>query len=153
MNLDLYIAFVVSTAVLILIPGPLVVAHSLAHGSRRALVTVAGSGLRTWLCIAGRAVPTLDTPAVKNCRPSVSVTAVGQARRKARSETRSRLYLVPVVLEVLSSTSNGRGYMVYHVGGDQQDDYSPARLGRQTGSPRERYRAVYRDAISLVVGR
>jgi threonine/homoserine/homoserine lactone efflux protein len=46
LNLDLYLAFVVATAVLILIPGPLVslvVAHSLAHGSRRALVTVAGS--------------------------------------------------------------------------------------------------------------
>jgi threonine/homoserine/homoserine lactone efflux protein len=46
MNLDLYIAFVAATAVLILIPGPLVslvVAHSLAHGSRRALVTVVGS--------------------------------------------------------------------------------------------------------------
>jgi homoserine/homoserine lactone efflux protein len=46
MNLELYIAFVVATAMLILIPGPLVslvVAHSLAHGSRRALITVAGS--------------------------------------------------------------------------------------------------------------
>ena len=46
MNLELYIAFVVATAVLILIPGPLVslvVAHSLAHGARRALITVAGS--------------------------------------------------------------------------------------------------------------
>ena len=46
MNLDLYIAFVLATAILMLIPGPLVslvVAHSLTHGSRRALVTVAGS--------------------------------------------------------------------------------------------------------------
>lgn len=46
MTLDLYLAFVAATAVLILIPGPnvtLLVATSLAHGPRRALVTLAGT--------------------------------------------------------------------------------------------------------------
>ncbi len=46
MPLDLYPAFVLATTILILIPGPavtLIVANSLAYGSRRALVTVAGS--------------------------------------------------------------------------------------------------------------
>jgi threonine/homoserine/homoserine lactone efflux protein len=46
MNLDLYLAFLVATTVLILIPGPnvtLLVANSLAHGSRRALITLAGT--------------------------------------------------------------------------------------------------------------
>ncbi len=45
MPLDLYLAFVAATAVLILIPGPavaLIVANALAHGSRGALVSVAG---------------------------------------------------------------------------------------------------------------
>lgn len=46
MNIELYLAFVLATAVLIVIPGPavsLIVANSLAHGGRRALVTVAGT--------------------------------------------------------------------------------------------------------------
>jgi threonine/homoserine/homoserine lactone efflux protein len=46
MDLDLYLAFLLATAVLILIPGPnvtLLVANSLAHGPRRALVTLAGT--------------------------------------------------------------------------------------------------------------
>ncbi len=45
MSLELYLAFVAATTVLILIPGPavaLVVANSIAHGSRQALVSVAG---------------------------------------------------------------------------------------------------------------
>ncbi len=45
MPLDLYLAFVAATAVLILIPGPavaLIVATALAHGARGALVSVAG---------------------------------------------------------------------------------------------------------------
>lgn len=46
MSLELYLAFCLATAVLILIPGPavsLIVANSIAHGGRRALVTVAGT--------------------------------------------------------------------------------------------------------------
>lgn len=46
MPLDLYAAFVLATTILIVIPGPavtLIVANSLAYGSRRALLTVAGS--------------------------------------------------------------------------------------------------------------
>ena len=46
MALDLYLAFVLASTVLILIPGPnvtLLVATSLAHGARRALVTLAGT--------------------------------------------------------------------------------------------------------------
>ena len=46
MPLDLYLAFLVATSVLILIPGPnvtLLVATSLAHGPRRALITLAGT--------------------------------------------------------------------------------------------------------------
>ncbi len=46
MNLDLYLAFLVAATVLILIPGPnvtLLVANSLAHGPRRALITLAGT--------------------------------------------------------------------------------------------------------------
>jgi len=45
MSLELYLAFVAATAVLILIPGPavaLIVANALAHGARGALVSVAG---------------------------------------------------------------------------------------------------------------
>ena len=45
MSLELYLAFVAATAVLILIPGPavaLIVATALAHGTRGALVSVAG---------------------------------------------------------------------------------------------------------------
>ena len=46
MNIELYLAFVLATAILIIIPGPavsLIVANSLAYGGRRALVTVAGT--------------------------------------------------------------------------------------------------------------
>lgn len=46
MPLELYLAFVAATAVLILIPGPnvaLIVANSIAHGARYGLVTVAGT--------------------------------------------------------------------------------------------------------------
>ncbi len=45
MPLELYLAFVAATVVLIVIPGPavaLIVANALAHGSRGALVSVAG---------------------------------------------------------------------------------------------------------------
>jgi threonine/homoserine/homoserine lactone efflux protein len=45
MSLELYLAFALATALLILVPGPanaLIVANSIAHGGRRALVTVAG---------------------------------------------------------------------------------------------------------------
>jgi len=48
MNVELYLAFVAATTILILIPGPavaLIVATSLSHGTRAALVTVAGSSL------------------------------------------------------------------------------------------------------------
>ncbi len=46
MNSDLFIAFVLATTALILIPGPnvtLIVATSLTYGARRALMTVAGT--------------------------------------------------------------------------------------------------------------
>jgi len=46
MPLELYLAFVLATAILILMPGPivsLVVAHSLSQGTRSGLVTVAGA--------------------------------------------------------------------------------------------------------------
>jgi threonine/homoserine/homoserine lactone efflux protein len=46
MSLELYLAFVAATAILILIPGPsvaLIVANSVAHGPRYGLVTVAGT--------------------------------------------------------------------------------------------------------------
>ena len=49
MPLDLYLAFVLASAVLILIPGPnvtLLVANSLAYGARRALATLAGTSTR-----------------------------------------------------------------------------------------------------------
>ncbi len=48
MNLELYLAFVVAATVLIVVPGPnvmLIVAHSLGHGPRRALITVAGTNV------------------------------------------------------------------------------------------------------------
>ncbi len=50
MNLELYLAFSLATAILILIPGPaiaLIVANSIAHGSRQALVSVAGVSVAT----------------------------------------------------------------------------------------------------------
>lgn len=46
MNLELFAAFLLATAILVAIPGPnvsLIIANSLAHGSRHALVTVAGT--------------------------------------------------------------------------------------------------------------
>jgi threonine/homoserine/homoserine lactone efflux protein len=48
LNLELYLAFVVATTVMILLPGPsvmLTVAHSLAFGAIRALATVSGAVL------------------------------------------------------------------------------------------------------------
>lgn len=45
--LHLYLAFIAATAILILIPGPnvaLIVANSVAHGTRFGLMTVAGTG-------------------------------------------------------------------------------------------------------------
>jgi threonine/homoserine/homoserine lactone efflux protein len=48
MSLELYLAFVAATAILILIPGPsvaLIVANSVAHGPRYGLVTVAGTAV------------------------------------------------------------------------------------------------------------
>jgi threonine/homoserine/homoserine lactone efflux protein len=48
LDLQLYLAFVAATAVMILLPGPLVmltVAHSLSFGATRALVTVSGAVL------------------------------------------------------------------------------------------------------------
>lgn len=46
MTVELYLAFIAATAVLILIPGPnvaLIVANSVAHGTRFGLLTVAGT--------------------------------------------------------------------------------------------------------------
>ena len=46
MHLDLYLGFVIASTVLILIPGPnvsLIVANSIAHGTRYGLLTVAGT--------------------------------------------------------------------------------------------------------------
>lgn len=46
MSLELYIAFVAATAVLIIMPGPvvsLVIANSLSHGTRSGLITVGGA--------------------------------------------------------------------------------------------------------------
>ena len=57
MNLEFYAAFVVATAVMILIPGPsvmLTVAHTMAFGMRRAMVTLAGiiCGIGSQLAVA-----------------------------------------------------------------------------------------------------
>jgi threonine/homoserine/homoserine lactone efflux protein len=46
MNLELYLAFVLASTLLIIVPGPnvtLIVGNSLAHGARPALLTVAGT--------------------------------------------------------------------------------------------------------------
>src|SRR5690242_19526868 len=46
MSVELYVAFVVATTILVLIPGPnvtLIVANSIAYGSRYAITTVAGT--------------------------------------------------------------------------------------------------------------
>lgn len=55
MPLDLYLGFVAATLVLILIPGPnvaLVVANSVAHGTRYGLVTVAGTSVALTIQLA-----------------------------------------------------------------------------------------------------
>ncbi|MDJ0609631.1 MAG: LysE family translocator [Kiloniellales bacterium] len=55
MALELYLAFVLATTVLIAVPGPnvsLIVANSLAYGSRYGLVTVAGTGAAQILQLA-----------------------------------------------------------------------------------------------------
>jgi threonine/homoserine/homoserine lactone efflux protein len=64
MSLPLYIAFVVATTVLMLIPGPnvaLIVANSIAHGARYGLVTVAGtaSAMVVQLALTGLGMTTL----------------------------------------------------------------------------------------------
>ena len=49
-DLDLYLAFVAATSVLMLIPGPnvaLIVANSVAYGTRYGLLTVAGTSAAT----------------------------------------------------------------------------------------------------------
>lgn len=46
MNLELYLTFLIASILLILLPGPnisLIVANAIAHGTRRGLVTVAGT--------------------------------------------------------------------------------------------------------------
>ena len=46
MTLELYLTFVLATAVLIILPGPnvtLIVAHAIAHGARTAFATVMGT--------------------------------------------------------------------------------------------------------------
>ena len=60
MDLHLYIAFVIATTIMILLPGPsvmLTVAHSIAFGWRRALTTVAGAtcgvGVQLSITLAG----------------------------------------------------------------------------------------------------
>ncbi len=62
MSLDLYLAYVLASALLILMPGPIVtltVANSLAHGARRGMLTVlgasAGSGVLLGLGALGMA--------------------------------------------------------------------------------------------------
>ena len=56
MNLELFLTFVLATIVMIVIPGPsvlLTVAHAMAFGTRRALVTLAGivSGISVQLVV------------------------------------------------------------------------------------------------------
>jgi homoserine/homoserine lactone efflux protein len=60
LNLELYLAFVLATTVMILLPGPsvmLTVSHSLAFGAGRALLTVTGAvlaiGVQLTLTIVG----------------------------------------------------------------------------------------------------
>ncbi len=62
MQLDVYIAFFIATTIMILLPGPsvlLTVAHSMAFGWRRALLTVAGAtcgvGIQVAVTFAGMA--------------------------------------------------------------------------------------------------
>lgn len=59
MNVELFSAFCVAVAVLILMPGPivtLVVANSLSHGTRTGLATVAGSSTGNAMLVAAGAV-------------------------------------------------------------------------------------------------
>lgn len=58
MNVELFTAFCLATAVLILMPGPivsLVVANSLGHGTRTGLATVAGSSTGNAILVAAGA--------------------------------------------------------------------------------------------------
>ena len=62
MDPNLYAAFVVATTIMILLPGPsvmLTVGHSLAHGWRKAMITVAGAtcgiGIQLGITLAGMA--------------------------------------------------------------------------------------------------
>lgn len=55
MNIELYLAFVVASTVLIAFPGPnvaLIIASSLAHGPRAGLMTVAGTNTAQTLQLA-----------------------------------------------------------------------------------------------------
>ena len=59
MNVELFSAFCVAVAILILMPGPivtLVVANSLSHGTRTGLATVAGSSTGNAVLVAAGAV-------------------------------------------------------------------------------------------------
>ncbi len=59
MNLHLYAAYCLAVVVLLVLPGPvvtLVVAHSLSHGSRRGLATVAGATLGNAILLVASAV-------------------------------------------------------------------------------------------------
>jgi threonine/homoserine/homoserine lactone efflux protein len=59
MSIELYLAFCLATAVLILMPGPivtLVVAQSLRHGTGTGLATVAGSSLGNAMLVAAGAL-------------------------------------------------------------------------------------------------
>ena len=59
MNIELYLAFCLATAVLILMPGPivtLVIAQSLRHGTTTGLATVAGSSIGNALLVAAGAL-------------------------------------------------------------------------------------------------
>ena len=57
MNIELYLAFCLATAVLILMPGPivtLVIAQSLRHGTATGLATVAGSSIGNQIVAFGK---------------------------------------------------------------------------------------------------
>ncbi len=59
MNIDLYLAFILASALLALAPGPamsLIVANSASHGVRAGLTTAAGGGLGLGLLVAGAAL-------------------------------------------------------------------------------------------------
>ena len=60
MSLELYFAFVAATAVLIIMPGPvvsLVIANALTHGTRAGLVTVGGAQLAIAIQLVDRRMP------------------------------------------------------------------------------------------------